>query len=236
MPSARCSAAHCQHPSSRPLFPSTSAWSSCIPPPCSLHPPPAPRWLQPVRWARRIWELGAAAGLGSLLLKLVFPSCVPPPRGARGSPAVGLRASIAIPLLYASCSSGFAIPAVGTARLHRALGGSRACAVKRGGPGAEAKSLETHQRLSRPRNAGARGGMGPCVAVGSPARGVGAVGGEGGNRGGRAGTASRCAGKEPISKEPSEKMKHHSVALHIYFCRRGGWESRREMPAEVVYF
>lgn len=134
---------------------------------------------------------------------------------------MGLRASIAIPLLFISCSSSFVIPAVGTARLHRALGGSRACAVKRGGPGAEAKSLETHQRLSRPRNAGARGGTGPWLAVGSPARGVGAVGGEGGTQGGRAGTASRCAGKEPISKEPSEKMKHHSVALHIYFCRRG---------------
>lgn len=68
--------------------------------------------------------MGAAAGLGSLLLKLVFPSCVPP-WGVRGSPTVGLRASIGIPMLYASCSSGFAIPAVGTARLHRALEGSR---------------------------------------------------------------------------------------------------------------
>lgn len=52
-----------------------------------------------------------------------------------------LHTSIAVPLLlYASCSSGLAIPAVGTARPQAvALGGEqRGCAVKRGEPGAEA--------------------------------------------------------------------------------------------------
>lgn len=34
----------------------------------------------------------------------------------------------------------------------------------------------------------------------------------------------------------SGETKHSWDVLSLYFCRNGGWESRWEMPAEVVYF